>query len=84
MGREYGRLAMNNIKELLNYLKLNYILYGGLRLYAHCCIREFNPALFYERSVPSNYITEKLRCYYYQDRLAREAKGGYLGKECEP
>jgi len=58
---------MNNIKELLNYLKLNYVLYSGLCLYAHCCIREFNPVLFYERFVPSNYITKKLRRYYHQD-----------------
>lgn len=48
------RLAMNNIKELLNYLKLNYILRGGLSasaMYAHCCISE-NPSLPYFMSAP--------------------------------
>lgn len=64
------RLAMNNIKELLNYQKLNYILHGGLCVCTRtCCIRESKPALFYERSVPSNYIREKLRCYYHQGSL---------------
>lgn len=37
------RLAMNNIKELLNYLKLNYILHGGLCVCTRIAVSE-NPS----------------------------------------
>lgn len=45
------RLAMNNIKKLLNYLKLNYILHGGLCVCTHTAVSE-NPSLPYFMSAP--------------------------------